>query len=150
MEERKQERAQGVPRGKKRRQFEFKEHAKMLKERLVNGNPEQNIQRSPSPPDVFVPPAPKKMPRKANAKFAAKTEDHTSSSASSQSMPFLPKPDRTTPAETIDRDLMQPGSTHAARVAHYTLGHYGMHNGHRIMYYNKDGSFTRSDDEDMD
>ena len=172
VEERKQERAQGVPRGEKRRQLELKEHAKMLKERLVNGNPEQQPwsdfsteigaefaavydrnERSPSPPEVFVPPAPKKMPRKANAKSDAKTEGHTSSSASSRSMPFmplLPKPDQTTPAETIDRDLMQPGSIHAARVAHYTLGHYGMHNGHRIMYYNKDGSFTRSDDEDMD
>ena len=127
VDERAKERA-----GEKRRQLE--ERAKMLKEKLVSGNPKRNVQRSPSPPG-----APKKMPRKLEAKPAEKNKDQASSSASSQAVPVA----------TTERDLMKPGSTHEARVAHYTLGHYGMNNGHRIMYYNKDGSFSRSADEDM-
>ena len=137
MEERAKERIE-----EKRRQLE--ERAKMLKEKMVSGNSKRNEQRSPSPPA-----APKKMPRRLESKQAVITKElsgiakESASSSASNQEAAATTTDETAPTK-------QYGSTYEARAAHYWLGHYGMDDGHRIMYYNKDGSFSRSEDEDMD
>jgi len=126
----------------KRRQLE--ERAKVLKEKLLSGNLMRTEKRSSSPPA-----APKKMPRRLESKQAVITKELSGIAKESASSSA---PNQETTATTMDETAptKKYGSTYEARAGHYWLGHYGMDDGHRIMYYNRDGSFSRSDDEDMD